>query len=84
MFIYYHIDNEKLKKNHQKNSEKKLLKKKIEKKKIQEIKIKSRTSFHDISFTTCHSYLMLHGEILFSRLYPRIKKWVIHCKPESA
>ena len=27
---------------------------------------------------------MLHGEILFSRLNPRIKKWVIHWKSESA
>ena len=28
-------------------------------------------TFH---FTTCHSHLMLHGEMLFSRFYPRIKK----------
>ena len=34
-------------------------------------------TFH---FTTCHSYLMLHGEILFSKLY---WKWGIHWKSES-
>ena len=43
-------------------------------------------TFH---FITCHSYLMLHGEMLFSRLYPRIKNgWFIgnpnqHCRAHS-
>ena len=69
MFIYCHIDNEKLKK--------------IEKRRKFKKKnrwIESRTSFHFMTFyfTTCHSYLMLHGEMLFSRLYPRIKNgWFI-------
>ena len=43
-------------------------------------------TFH---FTTCHSYLMLHGEILFFRLNSRIKNgWFIgnpnqHCRAHS-
>ena len=45
MVIYYHIDNEKLKKINQK----KILKK-LKKENSRKIGIKSRTSFHDISF----------------------------------
>ena len=47
MFIYYHIDNEKLKKIQKKKSEKKSEKKL---KKNENSRIESRTSFHDISF----------------------------------
>ena len=44
-------------------------------KKIQEKKkIGYKHHFMTFHFITCHSYLMLHGEILFSRLNSRIKK----------
>ena len=66
-------------------------KKKIEKieknsrkKKDERKKIGHKHHFMTFHFITCHSHLMLHGEMFFSRLYPRIKKWVIHWKPESA
>ena len=71
MFIYCHIDNEKMKNikksKNLKNSEKKL------KKNSRKNELKIGHHFMTFHFTTCHSYLMLHGEMLFSRLYPRIK-----------
>ena len=75
MFIYCHIDNEKLKIQKNQKILKKILKKKILKKLKKRKKIESRISFHFMTFhfTTCHSYLMSHDEMLFSRLYPRIK-----------